>query len=274
MRILIATDMEGTSGVVNWDQVTPGHFEYARFRKIYTAEVNAAIQGAFEAGATEVIVTDGHDEGYNILLEDLDSRTRLNAGLATAPLSMMQGIDERPDGAIFLGYHARAGSTLGVLDHTWNESILNVWLNETLVGEFGLNGALAGHFGVPVILVTGDQTACAQTADLFGDLERVVVKQATGRYSALCLPLEASQAAVRDGAERALTRLKSGDVPRPWAPEPPIRVTVQFRKSDQGDRAMRYPGSQRDGNRVAVTAADMPAAYIAFRSLAALGSPG
>jgi D-amino peptidase len=138
-----------------------------------------------------------------------------------------------------------------VLDHTWNESILNVWLNETLVGEFGLNGALAGHFGVPVISVTGDQTACAQTADLFGDLERVVVKHASGRLSALCLPLEASQAAVREGAARALTRLKNGNVPRPWAPSAPIRVTVEFRKSDQGDRAMRYPGSQRDGNRVA-----------------------
>lgn len=274
MKILIATDMEGITGVVNWDQVTPGHFEYARFRKIYTAEVNAAIQGAFEGGATEIIVTDGHDEGYNILLEELDSRARLNSGLATAPLSMMQGIDESPDGVIFLGYHARAGSTLGVLDHTWNESILNVWLNEILVGEFGLNGALAGHFGVPVILVTGDQTACAQTADLFGDLERVVVKQASGRSSALCLPLEASQVAVRQGAERAVARLRDGGVPRPWSPEPPIRVTVEFRKSDQGDRAMRYPGSQRDGTRVEVTVADMPAAYIAFRSLASMGSPG
>ena len=274
MKILIAADMEGISGVVNWDQVTPGHLEYARCREIYTAEVNAAVQGAFQGGAKEIIVTDGHDEGYNILLDELDPRAQLNSGLATAPLSMMQGVDESCDGAIFLGYHARAGSALGVLDHTWNEHILNVWLNETLVGEFGLNGALAGHFGVPIIMVTGDQTACAQTAELIGDLEQVVVKRATGRFSALCFPRRVGQTAVCAGAERALVRLRNGSAPGPWVLESPVRVTVQFHRSDQADRAMRYPGAQRDGTCVAVTAADMPAAYIAFRSLAALGSPG
>jgi len=274
VKILIATDMEGISGVVSWDQVTPGHFEYARFRKIYTAEVNAAILGAFEGGAQEIILTDGHDEGYNILLEELDPRAHLNSGLATAPLSMMQGIDETCDAVIFLGYHARAGSELAVLDHTWNEQILNVWLNETLVGEFGLNAALAGHFGVPIIMVTGDQTACSQTAELIGDLEQVVVKEATGRFSALCRPVEAAQAAVREGARHALRRLKEGQIPGPWVVAAPVRLAVEFRKSDQADRAMRYPDSKREGTRVAVTAPDMRAAYVSFRSIAALGSGG
>jgi len=271
MKILIATDMEGISGVVNWDQVTPGHFEYARFRTIYTADVNAAVQGAFEGGAQEIIVTDGHDGGYNILLEELNPKVQLNSGLATAPLSMMQGIDESFDGVIFVGYHARAGSALGVLDHTWSGEILNVWLNDTLVGEFGLNAALAGYFGVPVIMVTGDQTACAQTAGFVGELETVVVKHATGRFSAQCPPLAATQAAIHDGARAAVGRLKKGDAPEPWVTEVPVTVTVEFRKSDEADRAMRFPEAQRDGTRVAVSAPDVLAGYIAFRSMAALG---
>lgn len=272
MKILIATDMEGISGVVNWDQVEPGHFEYARFRKIYTADVNAAIEGALAGGGSEIVVTDGHNDGYNILIEDLDPRASLNSGLGTSPHSMMQGIDESFNGVIFVGYHARAGSRLAVLDHTWSGDILNVWLHDVLVGEFGLNAALAGYFGVPIIMVSGDQTACAQTAELLGDLETVVVKQATGRFSARCLPLAASQAAIREGARRAVERLMDGEAPKPWAVGAPVEVAVQFRKSDQADRAMRYPESQREGTRVTVNAPDMLAAYIAFRSLAAFGS--
>jgi D-amino peptidase len=271
MKILIATDMEGISGVVNWDQVTPGHFEYARFRKIYTADVNAAVQGAFEGGAQEIIVTDGHHEGYNILLEELNPKAQLNSGLATAPLSMLQGIDESFDGVIFIGYHARAGSAQGVLDHTWSGEIINVWINETLVGEYGLNAALAGYFGVPIIMVSGDQTACAQTAEFVGEIETVVVKQATGRFSALCAPLGVTQAAIRDGARVAVSRLKKGEAPEPWVTDAPVTVTIEFRKSDQADRAMRFPEAQRDGTRVAVSAPDMLSGYIAFRSMAALG---
>ena len=176
MKILIATDMEGITGVTTWDHVTPGHAEYGRFRRLMTQDVNAAIRGASEAGADDIIVADGHWNGSNILVEELDPRGRLNSG-SPSPLSMMQGIDESVDGVMFVGYHARNGTPNAVLDHTWSsKTVANVWLNDILTGEFGLNGALAGHFGVPVIMATGDQTACGQIVEQLGDMETAIVK--------------------------------------------------------------------------------------------------
>ena len=152
MKILIAVDMEGITGVTAWDQVTPGHAEYTRFRKLMTQDVNAAIRGAYEAGAAEVIVADGHWNGSNILIEELDPRAKLNSG-SPSPFSMMEGIDETVNAVFFIGYHARNGSPYAILDHTWSSrTVANVWLNELLTGEYGLNAAVAGHFGAPIIM--------------------------------------------------------------------------------------------------------------------------
>jgi D-amino peptidase len=272
VKILIACDMEGITGVVNWDQVTPGHFEYPRFRKLMTQDANAAVRGAFDGGATEVIVTDGHWNGTNILVEELDPRARLNAS-TSAPHSMMQGIDETVTSVIYIGYHARQGSPLAVCDHTWSSKcVANLWLNDVLVGEFGLNGALAGYFGVPVIMVSGDQTACAQTVELLGDMEIAVVKQATGRYSAECLAPEVTQKLIADAAKRAVANLRRGQSPDPFIVDTPVLVTVDLMSSNMADQAMRMPGAQRDGCRVSIEVADMNLAYSAFRTLVGLAS--
>ncbi|MEI7845806.1 MAG: M55 family metallopeptidase [Chloroflexota bacterium] len=267
MKILIATDMEGITGVVNWDQVTPGHMEYPRFRKLMTQDVNAAISGAFDAGATEVVVTDGHWFGTNILIEELDSRAKLNSSTAS-PQSMMQGINQTFDGVIYVGYHARHGSANGICDHTWSSTcVANLWLNNVLVGEFGLNGALAGYYGVPVIMVTGDQTACSQTAELLGPVEMAIVKTATGRFSAECLTPEAAHKIIYDSARRALENLEKGNIYQPLILQNPVSVTVEFRASDMADRAMRVPGAQRDSTKVSIQSPDMLIAYSAFRTL-------
>lgn len=118
MKVLLAADMEGVSGVVHWDQVNPDHAEYARFRKVMTGDVNAAIRGAFEAGADEVIVTDSHWNNRNILVEELDPRARLNTG-GPSPFSMVQGVDSGVAAVMFVGYHARVGSQNAILDHMW-----------------------------------------------------------------------------------------------------------------------------------------------------------
>ena len=270
MKILIAVDMEGITGVTTWDQVTPGHAEYSRFRKLMTQDVNAAIRGATEAGADEIIVADGHWNGSNILVEELDSRARLNTG-SPSPFSMMQGIDESVDGVIFIGYHARNGTPNAILDHTWSsKTVANIWLNDILTGEYGLNASLAGHFGVPVIMVSGDQTACAQVNELLGDLEIAIVKQATGRFAAECLPPEVSQELIYMSAARAVTRLTEGDVPDPFVLDTPVRVTVEFFTSDMADRATRIPFTQRDGTRVSFTAQEMASAYNGFRAMVML----
>src|SRR4030042_868582 len=143
MKILIAADMEGISGVTNWNQVDPNHAEYARFRRLMTGDVNAAVRGICGAGVDEILVVDGHERGTNILLEELDPSAHLICGDYT-PLAMIQGVDQGIDGVIFVGYHARAGSKNAILDHTWSSRrIANLYLNDILVGEYGLNGAVA-----------------------------------------------------------------------------------------------------------------------------------
>ena len=272
MKILIATDMEGITGVVNWDQVTPGHSEYPRFRRLMTADVNAAIRGAFAGGASEITVADGHWFGTNILLEELDPRVKLNAS-TSSPFSMMQGIDNSFDGVIFVGYHARHGSVNGICDHTWSSaSVADLWLNDILVGEFGLNGALAGYYGVPVIMVTGDQTACAQTVELLGEMETAIVKKATGRFSAECLHPDESQKIISEAGKRALENLRKRNIPEPFIVKTPVVVRVGFRASDMADRAQRMPGSIRDGICVSIESSDMNSAYSAFRTLVGLAS--
>lgn len=272
MKILIATDMEGITGVTTWDQVTPGHAEYARFRKLMTQDVNAAIRGAFDAGAQEVIVADGHWNGSNILIEELDPRARLNTG-SPSPFSMMQGIVESIDGVMFVGYHARNGSPHAILDHTWSSrTVANVWLNDILTGEYGLNAAVAGHFGAPVIMVSGDQTACAQVTELLGDMETAVVKQAASRFAAECLAPDVTREIICLSAERAVERLAQGDVPEPFVLETPITVTVEFFTSDMADRATRIPLTKREGTRVSLIAQEMDSAYNGFRAMVMLAS--
>lgn len=274
MKLLIAADMEGISGVVNWDQVDAKHSEYVRFRKIMTGDVNAAIRGAFEAGATEVVVTDGHGAGNNILIEELDPRAHLNTG-SPSPYSMVQGAGPGVEGAFFVGYHARAGSQNGILDHTWSSrSVANVWLNGQLVGETGLNAALCGHYQIPVLLITGDQTACAQAIDLLGPVETAVVKQASGRSSAECLPLVVAQQKICEAAANALYRLRTGTAPQPFRLEQPVELSVEFFFSEMADMAAMLPKARRvEAKRITISFEDMPAAYRTFRAAVSLARP-
>jgi D-amino peptidase len=270
MKILIAVDMEGITGVVNWDQVTPGHAEYARFRRLMTEDVNAAIRGACEAGADEIVVSDGHWNNSNILIEELDPRARLSYG-SPSPLSMVDGIELEVDGVFFVGYHARAGSQNAILDHTWSSRcVANVWLNGALVGEYGLNAAVAGYYGAPVLMISGDQTACAQAVELLGPLETAVVKQARGRFSAECLTPPDAQEQIYLSARRAVERFAEGDAPNPYVVDTPVALTLEFISSDQADRAARLPNSQRAGLRLTCSSADMLEAYAAFRAAVSL----
>jgi D-amino peptidase len=271
MKILIAADMEGITGVVHWDQVAPGHAEYPRFRQLMTQDVNAAIRGACEAGAAELVVTDGHNNNRNILIEALDARARLNSGTG-APLSMVQGADQGVDAAFFIGYHARIGAQNAILDHTWSdERVANLWINGQLFGETGLNAAVCGHFDVPVILISGDQAVCAEARQLLGDLETAEVKHAYGRMAAECLPPTVSQEIIFTAARRAVERLRSGQAPRPFKINPPITMQVDFVQSEMADKAMIMPGARRLHDRqVSYLASDMPTIYFAFRTLLAL----
>jgi D-amino peptidase len=276
MKILIAADMEGITGVVHSDHTNPSLPEYARFRQLMTSDVNAAIRGAFAAGADEVIVSDGHWDGRNILLEQLDARARLNSG-TPRPFSMVEGIDTGVDGVLFIGYHACVGSANAILDHTWSSGRVDgVWLSagngpRQEVGEIGLNAAVCGHFGAPVLMISGDQTACAEAVALLGDVETAVVKRATGRTAAECLTPEAATELIEQAAARAVGHLLNDEPPAPFRLATPITVTIEFIRSEMADAASLMPGACRvGGKRVEFVAADMVEAYRAFRSLVGL----
>ncbi len=266
MRVLIAVDMEGISGVVHWDHVNPNHAEYARFRQIMTEEVNAAIDGALDGGATSVIVTDGHNDGRNILIEKLHVPARLNSG-SPAPLSMVEGA-QQAEVVFFIGYHARADTPEAILCHTWNDQVRNVWLNDRAVGEIGLNAAVCGSFGARVSLITGDRAAVQEAIDLLGPVESVVVKAANSRMSAECLPIEETRTAIRHAAAHAMVR----QIP-PLIIAAPIKLRVQLTRPDQVDKALRVPGSKRlDGVTSEWIGDDMVSVYHAFRAIAGLGN--
>ncbi len=264
LRVLIAADMEGISGVVHWDQVDPEKPDYSRFRHIMTAEVNAALKGAIQTGADEILVADGHDTHRNILIEELDPRARLIAGRDDT-YGMVSGIDNKINAAMFVGFHARAGTRCAILDHTWSGVVNNLWLNGRLVGEFGLSAALCGYFDVPVIMVSGDQAVGAEASELINGVEVAVVKQARGRFNAELLPLEVSFQKVREAAARAISRVRADMAPPPYKLQPPVIVVVEFRTSDLADKAGQTMGAERlDGRRIQCTAEDMLTAFRFF----------
>ena len=271
MRILIAADMEGISGVVHWDHVDPAHAEYPRFRRLMTADVNAAIRGAYDGGADQVVVADGHSRGRNILIEELDPRAVLNSG-SPSPLSMVQGCDAGIDAAMFVGYHARVGSQNAILDHTWSSSTIgDVRLNGRLIGETGMNAAVCGHFGVPVLLVSGDQTVCAEAVQWLGPVETVAVKQASGRMAAECLSPEVAQLKIREGAKLAVSRFQSGQALPPLRIQTPATLTLDLVSSDMADRLELLQGARRlGGKQVEIVAGDILIAYRLLRAAATL----
>jgi D-amino peptidase len=267
MKILIAVDMEGITGVVTWDQVDPSHAEYQRFRRLMTQDVNAAIRGAIAGGADEVVVTDGHWNSDNILIEELDSRAKLNSG-SPSPLSMVQGVQSGVDAALFVGYHARMGTENAILDHTWSSTrVQNLWLNGRVSGEFGLNASVCGYFGVPVLMVSGDQSVNREAEEWTPGIEHVVVKQATGRFSAELLPPAVTQEMICEGAQRAVSEFRAGRSPLPLPVTGPVTVGLEFFHSEMADKAALLPESRRvDGRKIEFDAPDMPTAYLSFRA--------
>jgi D-amino peptidase len=205
------------------------------------------------------------------VIEDLDGRASLNTG-TPPPYSMVQGVDQGVNAAVFIGYHARMGTPNAILDHTWSSSrVANLWLNGRLAGETALNGAVCGAFGVPVLLVSGDQAVCREAAEWIGGIEGVQVKKALGRHTAECLPLVKAQRLIQEGTARVVSQFLTGKAPAPLALPTPVNVAIEFIYSDMADRAGLLPGARRgEGRVVEYTAEDMPAAYRAFRAMVTL----
>ena len=269
MRVYISVDMEGIAGVVHEDQTNPVDPrcapEYARFRKLMTAEANAAIEGALEAGASQVLVNDSHWFMRNLLAEDLNQAAVLVSG-DPKRWSMMEGIDGGFDAAMCIGYHARAGTKNAVLDHTYTDRVLEARLNGRPVGEFALNAALAGSFGVPVVLASGDNALAAEAKELLGDaVHCVVVKEAVSRHAAKSVAPAVACRLIRDAAADAL---RQKPLPRPYIVQAPVSLEVDFQLTVMADRAELLPGAKRAGPRtIAYMHEDYRELFRAWRAL-------
>jgi len=248
VRVYISVDMEGIAGVVHesqTDPTNPAHAaEYGRFRRLMTAEANAAIEGALAAGASKIVVNDSHWFMRNLLAEELHQAAELLSG-DPKPRSMVEGIDAGFDAALFIGYHARAGTRYAVLDHTYADRIHEVRLNGHAVGELGINATLAGVAGVPVALVSGDSSLAAEARALLGEqVATVVVKQAVSRHAARSVAPAVACRMIRDAVTAALKQPHA-----PFVLPPPFTVEVEFALTIHADMAELCPGATRTGGR-------------------------
>jgi len=252
MKVFIETDLEGVSGIVSTeDQCLPGGRYYEEAKRLLTAEVNAAVEGLLEAGAQEIVVGDGHGPG-GLYFPDLHPEAKAIIG---RPTPMDCGLDPSYDALVLIGCHAMAGTFRGVLDHTQSsKTIVNYWLNGQRIGEIGTSAALAGRFGVPAILVTGDDAATKEAQDLLGDVEVVAVKKGLSRTAALCLSPPKARQLIREAAARALRRL--GDF-KPFVISPPYELKIEFLNSTRALReSMRSEKVERIDARTIVCRGD------------------
>ena len=244
MRVLIMSDMEGVSGIVVWEQVNGGAPLYEECRRLYTQEINAAVRGARAAGAAEVVVVDCHGAGgawnFNSLVPDL-----IDPGcewVSHHPWSRYNELLEKGcDACLLIGMHARAGTPDGVLCHTISTTTWrNLYFNDQVVGEMGINAALCGHYGCPVVMMSGDTATCREARALFGEgVEAVAVKHGLSRYSARNLPPMKARQLIEEGVARALGR--PGRV-KPYVPAKPTTITIELSTVDSAAQFMGRNG--------------------------------
>jgi len=252
MKVLISVDLEGITGVVTGEQLGPAGFEYARFREFMTAEAVAAVDAAKEAGATEVVVVDAHGNGQNLLIERFPADVRIIRSWPR-PQSMMQGIDSSFAAAIFIGYHSATTNTEGVRAHTISSgTFAAVVLNGIPMSESGINAAIAGHFGVPIVMISGDDAAVLEAQRIIGPIEGAVVKRAISFHAANTLTPAAGQALIRDKVRAGLA--KRGSL-RPYVMSGPIRLDITFKNYTPAEIVAYLPGvERRDAHTIRYTA--------------------
>ena len=255
MKIFLSSDIEGTAGIVDWQQVLGPGAEYELGRRLLLAEVNAAIDGATDGGATEIVVNDSHWTMQNMPPGELHARASYISG-KHKPLYMMEGLDGSFDAAFLVAYHGSIGSERAILSHTYNPfAVYEVRLNGEVVGESAINALVALHHGVPVALVTGDRQTADEAQRFMPGIEAVVVKESITRFAAHSLHPEVACELIRAGARRALERLGSLGPP---AIELPARLDVTLLTADMAEMATWIRGVERTGIRSVALKDDAP----------------
>ncbi|CAN5803947.1 M55 family metallopeptidase [soil metagenome] len=246
MNVLVSVDIEGITGVVHADMMSPEQREYDRGRKLMTNDANAAVDGAVQAGAGYVLVIDGHGPMRNLIFEDMHPAAHLMTGSANArDHCQLEGADSREfDAAVFVGYHAMAKTYNAIHPHTIaGAAVHELRINGEPHGETGLNAAVLGSMGIPVVLVTGDTTTCGEARRFLGDqIETVAVKESVGRNSAICRPPSATLPEITAAANTGLD--KRADIP-PYLQGESLQIEVDFLTMMQCDRAAQVAGLER-----------------------------
>lgn len=262
LKLFLSADMEGISGVATGAQLQKDS-EYQRFRRLMTADVNAAVEGAFRGGATEIVVADGHGNMSNILVEDLDPRVRLVSG-SNRVMCQLEGLDSSYDGILFVGHHGReGGSERTVINHTLaGVAITRLAVNGKTVGETELNSFVAGSLGVPALLITGDDAYVAEVRETLPDISAAVVKRGLDRFSAELLPPVTAHERIRDAAEAGVRGAASRS---PLRPELPVTFEIEFKSTAQAHMTMTIPIVEQVGPKtIRFTQGDMVTAYKLF----------
>lgn len=245
LKVYISVDMEGVVGAVTGDQLGPGGFEYQRFREFMTREALAAVNAAKEAGATEIVVSDSHGNGENLLIEMFPPDVRIIRSWPRR-LTMMAGIDSTFDAVVFIGYHSSTDNTAGVRAHTFSSARLtHVAVNGTPFTEGAWNAAIAGHFGVPVVMISGDDAACAEVTKVVGNIETAVVKKSLGFHSAMTLTPEASYKLIAEKVKAGLARRTEI---KPFTLTRPVTVDVGFKHYLPAEVLAYLKGIERTGS--------------------------
>jgi D-amino peptidase len=248
MHVYISVDIEGISGVVHADMMMPGQSEYERGRALMIGDANAAIEGAVQAGATHIVVADGHGPMRNLKIEDLHPAAHLVTGTADArEYCQLEGADFGAfDAAFLIGYHAMAKTPKAIHPHTIAGAVVHeLRVNGKPHGEAGLNALVLSSFGIPTVLVTGDETTCAEATGMLGMIETVAVKSAVGRNAALCRPPAATRPEITAAAKRALEgNLQAVSL---YKLDAPMDIEVDFLTMVQCNRAIRTKGVEQRG---------------------------
>ena len=264
MKVYISLDMEGVAGVSHSLPTDRGDAGYPAAVALMVGEANAAIEGAFDAGASEVLVNDSHGLMFNLIPEDLDARAVLLQG--QKPWSMVAGAgpDQGFEVALFVGYHTRAGHPIGTIAHTYSGTPTLTTLQGRPIGESGINALVLGAWGVPVGLVCGDNQLALETEAWLPWAEKVVVKTAVSRRAAASVHPSVARERVREGAARAVRRAAAGKL-KPLDVGRPITLEAEYENAGQADHAAIVPLAERYGDRgVRVTVDDPVTAYRAF----------
>jgi D-amino peptidase len=252
MKIFISADIEGTAGIVSWDEAEKTHADYAEFRALMTAEVLAACEGARAAGATEIVIKDAHDSGRNLLLENLPPCARIVRGWSGHPDAMMFGIDESFDAALYTGYHSKAGVEGNPLAHTSTLRIARLTLNGETASEFTLNALCAARYGVPSVFLSGDEGICADARALVQGIATVETLNGFGAAT-LSLAPSAARAAIQEQVEKALRNRAAWSAPRIPGK---IEIVIEFANPVDAYRASWYPGVRKHGPRAVAFVSD------------------